>query len=152
VISSGWAPALIGLVGVLAGAFIAAVAATVRERVGRRDKTQQEALYALQDACLAHRQAYQALFAAQDELPSGGAFVTASREVDRTRQVLDVTEARVLCGMVLARMAAWRAVVAPAMLRDDVRDVSATEEDTAWKAVQASVREELRWLSSRRTR
>lgn len=149
---SNWPAALLSLCGVLAGAFIAAVAAAHRERVGRRDKAQQEALYALQDACLAHRQAYQSLAVAQDEPQEPSAFSTAARDVTRTRQVLDVTEARVLCDVVLAKMAAWRAIVKPATLRDDVRDISATEENNAWLDFQQSVQQELRWLSSRRTR
>lgn len=150
--TTGWAPAVVGLIGVLAGAFVAAVAASYRERVGRREKAQQEALYALQDACLAHRQAFQELALAQEQPLPNQAFRDASREVDRTRQVLDVTGARVLCQVVLDRSQAWRAVVKPAILRDDVRDISASEEDTAWRAVQTAVQQELRWLSSRRIR
>lgn len=148
--ASSWAVALLSLAGVLAGAVITAASATHRDRVARRETTQQEALYALQDACLAHRQAYTALFDAQDE--GATAFRTASREVDRTRQVLDLTQARVLCETVVERVAAWRGIVAPALLRDDVRDISASEEDAAWKAVQSAVRQELAWLSSRRAR
>lgn len=144
-------PAVIGMMGVLLGGFVTAVTAAFRERVGRRDQAQQEALYALQDACLANRRAYQALFAAQADSTSRS-YQAAAGEVDHTLQVLDLTEARVLCDQVLERVAAWRRVVKPALLRDDVRDVSAAEEDVAWKAIQVRVRQELRWLSSRRIR
>lgn len=145
-------PALIGLAGLLVGAALTAVFAAHRERVGRRDKAQQEALYALQDACLAHRQAHQALKVAQDAAPSGPAYTVALAEIERTGQVLDVTEARVLCDVVLERVSAWKRIVKPAILRDDKRNIAVTEEVLAWKAIQERVREELRWLSSRRTR
>lgn len=142
-----WTAFVAPVVGVLLGALITAVASSRRERAGRREQAQREALYALQDACLAHRLAYQALADAGDVPPDDTAFRDAGAQVLRTRQALELTEARILCDQVNERVEAWRGVVKPALLRDDIRNVTRSEEDAAWLRVQRVVKEELSRLS-----
>lgn len=135
-------PPLIGLFGVIVGALLAALFALHRERLARRQQRQVEALHELQDACLAHRQAWQAFADAQ----AVGVPAEVARETDRTGQRLDLLDARVLCPVVRERAATWRSLAKLALLQDDRRPVSVEAENNAWLDVHTAVAEELTWL------
>lgn len=140
---AGLAGALVGVVGVVLGALLAALFALHRERLARRQQTQVTALYELQDACLAHRQAWED-FAEAQAVAVPQALV---RQTDRTSQRLDVVEARLRSEAVREAAVRWRALAKPALLQDDRQPVSIEAENQAWLAVQAAVRRELLRIS-----
>lgn len=135
--------ALIGSFAVIVSALLAALFALHRERLARREQAQILALYELQDACLALRQAWQEFASAQ----STGVTDELIRTVDHAGQRLDLVQVRIRCKTVVNRVVAWRRDAKPALLGDDVRRVSAEVENDAWLAVHEAVRVELRRLS-----
>lgn len=136
------APSLVSVVGVIGAALLAALFALRRERYGRRQQRQVEVLYELQEACLAHRQAWQD-FA---EMQAAGVPVAVVRAADRTGQRLDLVEARVRSDTALAAARAWRALAKGALLQDDRHPASTQDEEQAWQALNAAVRQALRDL------
>lgn len=140
---AGLAGALVGVAGVVLGALLAALFALHRERLARRQQTQVRALYELQEACLAHRQAWEDFAEAQAvAVPQ-----SLVRQTDRTSQRLDVVEARLRSDAVREAAVLWRALAKPALLQDDRQPVSIEAENDAWLAVQAAVRRELLRIS-----
>ena len=140
---TGLVASLVGVGGVVLGALLAALFALHRERLARRQQNQVQALYELQDTCLAHRQAWQDFADAQAvDVPQA-----LVRETDRTAQRLDVVQARIRSETVRHRAAQWRALAKPALLQDDRQPVSTQAEDQAWQAVQEAVRRELLRIS-----
>ena len=140
---AGLLASLVGVGGVVLGALVAALFALHRERLARRQQTQVLALYELQDACLAHRQAWQDFADAQAvAVPQ-----VLVRETDRTAQRLDVVQARIRSDAVCRTAARWRVLAKPALLQDDRQPVSTQAEDEAWQAVQDAVRRELLRIS-----
>lgn len=135
-------PSFIGLAGVGVGALLAALFALRRERLARREQAQVQALHDLQEACLAHRQAWQA-FADEQAV---GVSSEVERETYRTAQRLDMLDARIRCPVVRRRVSDWRALAKHALLQDDRRPVSVEAEEAAWLDVHAAVAEDLSWL------
>lgn len=140
---AGLLGSLVGVGGVVLGALLAALFALHRERLARRQQTQVVALYELQDACLAHRQAWQD-FADAQAVAVPPALV---RETDRTGQRLDVVSARIRSEAVRRAAGRWRELAKPALLQDDRQPVSTQTENQAWLDVQVAVRQELLDLS-----
>jgi hypothetical protein len=140
---AGLLASLVGVVGVVLGALLAALFALHRERLARRQQTQVQALYELQEACLAHRQAWEDFAEAQAvAVPQ-----SLIRQTDRTSQRLDLVEARLRSDDVRRRAQHWRRLAKPALLQDDRQPVSTEDENEAWLAVQSAVRSELLRLS-----
>ncbi len=136
---TGLAPAWISLGGVVVGALLAALFALQREKLARRQQRQVQALYELQDSCLAHRQAWQDFAAVQ----ACGVDQDVIRATERTAARLEVVLARVRSAQVRERALHWRTLVKPALLMDDRRPVSPEAENQAWLQVQEAVREQL---------
>lgn len=141
--TSSAVPALIGLGATVLGALLAALFALHRERLARREQAQVQALYDLQDSCLAYRQAWQDFEKVQaEQVPP-----EVLDAVVRAAQRLDIVETRIRCETVTARVTKWRSLAKLALLQDDKRPVSPDAEERAWLDIQEAAKRDLRRFS-----
>ncbi len=131
-----WFAPTIGLVGVVAGAFVVGWLTSRRERVARRQESQRAALYALQEAAHRLRLALEAYGRAEE--PSK----KLTKALDDATGQLQITKHRIVCETVRSRVDDWYAVAYPYYLND--QEVTLAQTDKAWDQLQFDVGIELR--------
>jgi hypothetical protein len=132
--SAGWFT-LLGGVGVIVGAVITAWGTAWREKVARREESQREALYALQNVLLEYRRSL-------ERYKERGPTTKTTARVEDARGRVELTKYRILCEIVRTRVDNWRALAEGYFSGDP--DVTLSQESKAWDQLHEDIGKELK--------
>ena len=130
--------AAFGFAGVVLGSIIAALFTAHRERVARREESQREALYELQEAALTLRRALEVYDPDADDSD-------ATEALDDAAGKLEMIKHRIICETVRDRVDDWAKVAQPYYTGDET--VTFAQTVAAWSQLQVDIGIELRRLA-----